>query len=93
MVFSDDAILDLAPGFRFQWEQAQQVHVLLFPEGMVKLNASAAEIIRRCDGSRTLGTIVEELRGRFAGSAVADDVKSFVEKAHERGWIREVQRA
>jgi hypothetical protein len=39
--------------FRFQWEPAQGCHVLLYPEGMVKLNQSAGEILKRCDGART----------------------------------------
>ena len=43
----------LGHGFRFQWEPAQQAHVLLYPEGMVKLNQSAGEILKRCDGSRS----------------------------------------
>ena len=34
-------------GFRLQWEPAQDCHVLLYPEGMVKLNGSAGEIIKR----------------------------------------------
>ena len=38
-------------GFRLQWEPAQNAHVLLYPEGMVKLNGSAGEILKRCDGS------------------------------------------
>ncbi|MDE2371087.1 MAG: pyrroloquinoline quinone biosynthesis peptide chaperone PqqD, partial [Burkholderiales bacterium] len=36
-------------GFRLQWEAAQDCHVLLYPEGMVKLNGSAGEIMKRCD--------------------------------------------
>ena len=32
-------------GFRLQWEPAQDCHVLLYPEGMVKLNGSAGEIM------------------------------------------------
>ena len=39
-------------GFRLQWEPAQSCHVLLYPEGMVRLNASAGEIMNRCDGQR-----------------------------------------
>ena len=41
-----------ARGFRLQWEPAQKAHVLLYPEGMVKLNGSAGEILKRCDGER-----------------------------------------
>jgi pyrroloquinoline quinone biosynthesis protein D len=33
--------------FRLQWEAAQNAHVLLYPEGMIKLNASAGEILKR----------------------------------------------
>ena len=32
------------PGYRFQYEPAQKGHVLLYPEGMIKLNDSAALI-------------------------------------------------
>ena len=59
-------------GFRLQWEPAQNAHVLLYPEGMVKLNASAGEILRRCDGARTLGEIVAELQTAFGVADVAD---------------------
>ncbi len=38
-------------GFRLQWEAAQNAHVLLYPEGMIKLNGSAGEILKRCDGA------------------------------------------
>ena len=38
--------------YRLQWEEAQDNYVLLYPEGMVKLNQSAAEILKRCDGER-----------------------------------------
>jgi pyrroloquinoline quinone biosynthesis protein D len=74
-------------GFRLQWEPAQNAHVLLYPEGMVKLNASAGEILRRCDGARTLGEIVAELQTAFGAADVADDVREFVALALERGWL------
>ena len=44
-------------GFRLQWEPAQDCHVLLYPEGMVKLNQSAGEILKRCDGQRDVAAI------------------------------------
>ncbi len=49
----------IARGFRLQWEPAQNAHVLLYPEGMVKLNGSAGEILKRCDGSRDVDAIVD----------------------------------
>lgn len=40
-----DSVPALRRGFRFQFEPAQDCHVLLYPEGMVKLNDSAGEIL------------------------------------------------
>lgn len=77
----------IARGFRLQWEQAQNAYVLLYPEGMVKLNASAGEILRRCDGARTLAAIVAELEAAFGASDLEGDVREFVALALERGWL------
>ncbi|AYH43470.1 pyrroloquinoline quinone biosynthesis peptide chaperone PqqD [Azoarcus sp. DN11] len=73
--------------FRLQWEEAQQAWVLLYPEGMVKLNQSAGEIMRRCDGSRTVAVIVAELEQAFGASGLADDVAQFLELARGQQWI------
>lgn len=37
----------LRRGFRLQWEPVQNCHVLLYPEGMIKLNDSAGEFSSR----------------------------------------------
>jgi pyrroloquinoline quinone biosynthesis protein D len=77
----------LGRGFRLQWEPAQNAHVLLYPEGMVKLNGSAGEILRRCDGQRTVGEIVADLEAAFGTSGLADDVAAFMALALERQWL------
>lgn len=77
----------LAKGFRMQWEAAQDCHVLLYPEGMVKLNPSAHAILSRCDGNRTVAAIVDELQSAFPDAKLADQVRQFVQLAVERGWI------
>ena len=77
----------VAPMFRLQFEPAQDAWVLLYPEGMVKLNTPAAEILRRCDGRRSVDDIVEELERAFARGALAGDVHAFLDQARERGWL------
>ena len=74
--------------FRLQFEKAQNAYVLLYPEGMVKLNDSAAEILRRCDGERTIAQIVADLEQSFATTGLQNDVESFLHAAQERGWIK-----
>ena len=73
--------------YRLQWEEAQQAHVLLFPEGMVKLNQSAGEILRRCDGTRSVAALVAELETAFATTGLGPDVEAFLAHATARGWL------
>lgn len=77
----------VAPLYRLQFEQAQDAWVLLYPEGMVRLNGPAAEILRRCDGQRCVDDIVGELEAVYAGTALRDDVHAFLAQARERGWL------
>jgi len=74
-------------GFRLQWEPAQQAHVLLYPEGMVKLNGSAGEILKRCDGTRTVDEIVADLESTFDATNLADDVTAFMSFAVTKHWL------
>jgi pyrroloquinoline quinone biosynthesis protein D len=74
-------------GFRLQWEPAQEAHVLLYPEGMVKLNSSAAAIMTRCDGVRTVADIVTDLERTYSLTGLQNDVTAFVAMAMERKWL------
>jgi len=73
--------------FRMQWEPAQGIYVLLYPEGMVKLSQSAAEILKRCDGGHSVDAIVDELEQAYRCGGLRDDVEDFLRVAGERGWI------
>ena len=77
----------VARGMRLQWEPAQEAHVLLYPEGMVKLNGSAGAILSRCDGVRTLADIVADLERAYDTSGLAEDVRAFVIMALEKRWL------
>jgi pyrroloquinoline quinone biosynthesis protein D len=77
----------IGPGFRLQWEPAQDCHVLLYPEGMVKLNQSAGEILKRCDGKRDVGAIVADLESTFNAAGLRADVDAFIEIAVKQRWL------
>ena len=77
----------LESGFRLQFEPAQNQHVLLFPEGMVKLNGSASEILKRCTGEATVAEITRELERAFQQSDLSREVASFITHAVERKWL------
>jgi pyrroloquinoline quinone biosynthesis protein D len=77
----------LGRGFRLQWEAAQNAYVLLFPEGMIKLNASAGEILKRCDGQATIAEITTDLEQAFATPGLGNDVLAFVVMARDKQWL------
>ncbi len=77
----------LGHGFRLQWEEAQGCHVLLYPEGMVKLNRSAGEILSRCDGQAGVATIVAALEAAFSAQGLRGDVERFLLMARQQRWV------
>jgi pyrroloquinoline quinone biosynthesis protein D len=77
----------VGPGFRLQWEAAQDCHVLLYPEGMVKLNGSAGHIMQRCDGQRSVAEIVADLERAFATTGLEADVLAFLKIAADKRWL------
>ncbi|WP_438281094.1 pyrroloquinoline quinone biosynthesis peptide chaperone PqqD [Pseudomonas alabamensis] len=88
MSFDRQQVPRWRPGYRFQYEPAQQGHVLLYPEGMIKLNESAALIGGLIDGQRSVAAIIATLAEQFPDvPEVADDIEQFMEVAHAEHWI------
>ena len=77
----------ITPGLKLQWEPAQEAYVLLYPEGMVKLNGTAHAILSRCDGTRTVADIVIDLERAYSATGLAADVRAFLTLALERRWL------
>jgi pyrroloquinoline quinone biosynthesis protein D len=63
--------------------------VLLIPEGVVTLNATAAAALGLVDGTRTVGQIISELRRRFAapGDSIDADVADLFGRLQQRGLV------
>lgn len=89
MTINHDQPISFSPLHRLQWEETQQKYVILYPEGMVELNQSSAEILKLCDGSRALPQIVAELEEKFATSGLTNDITNFLNVALQNGWIKQ----
>ena len=73
--------------FRMQWEESQQSNVLLYPEGMIKLNGSAGEILKCCDGVATVDEIVATLEAKFNSTGLRADIEALLAHAFQENWI------
>jgi pyrroloquinoline quinone biosynthesis protein D len=77
----------LVTGARLRYDEVREEHLLLVPEGAVRLNPTAAEVLGLCDGDRSLDDIVGVLSQRYDGSDVGDDVRGLVEAMTQRGLL------
>jgi pyrroloquinoline quinone biosynthesis protein D len=66
----------LAPGVRLHFDTMRDAWVLLGPERVIETEGPACEILRRCDGSRTVDQIVDELVALYTAdrAVIAGDV-------------------
>lgn len=83
---SDVDRLRLARHVRLTFSEARQRHVLLLPETVVVLRGSGADILRLCDGRRTVAEIVAELGTRYR-TVPGDEVRGFLTRLVARRWV------
>ena len=86
--FRPDDIVEVDPMYMLRLEDSRQAHILLYPEGVVKLNQTAGEILTHCTGDKTVGEVIRELETKYVDGDVGDGVIKFLEMSHAKGWIR-----
>jgi pyrroloquinoline quinone biosynthesis protein D len=66
----------LAPGVRLHFDKIREAWVLLSPERVIEAEGPASEILKRCDGSRSVDAIIDELATVYAADrgVIAQDV-------------------
>ena len=85
-MIADDARPRLPRGVRLREDKVRARWVLLAPERVVKVNPIAVEILKLCDGARTLAEIVADLAGRFNAdpARVGADVRGLLASLAEK---------
>ena len=92
MTIEQKDIFKIAAHHRFQWEEAQQSHVILFPEGMVKLNGSAGEVLSLVDGRNSIDQIIASLKIKFKDvEGIEKDILSMIQFALDKAWIEKAK--
>ena len=81
------AIPRLAPGCRLHPTEA----VMLIPEGTLKLQGPARDILAQLDGKQSVAAIVDELAQQYEGvdkDDIRQDVLSLLDRMEQRGVVR-----
>ena len=77
----------LHPKARLQHDDVRGRDVLLYPEGLVALNPTGAEILALCDGVRSVADVVAALEQRYGSAAVERDVTVFLDGLAAKGLV------
>jgi pyrroloquinoline quinone biosynthesis protein D len=77
----------LVTGARLRYDDVREEHLLLIPEGVVRLNPSAAEVLELCDGERSVDDIVDALSARYDGADLRDDVQELIDAMAQKGLV------
>lgn len=81
----------LARRARLKWDPTRDAHVLLYPEGVLVLNAQAADVLGLVDGARSVEGIVDALAAEHPDAprgAIDADVRELLERLVQRGFVR-----
>nr|WP_042195102.1 pyrroloquinoline quinone biosynthesis peptide chaperone PqqD [Kibdelosporangium sp. MJ126-NF4]CEL21662.1 Coenzyme PQQ synthesis protein D [Kibdelosporangium sp. MJ126-NF4]CTQ92442.1 Coenzyme PQQ synthesis protein D [Kibdelosporangium sp. MJ126-NF4] len=77
----------LRRGVRLTYDKTRETHVLLFPEGVLVPNATAASVLQLCDGVATVAEITAELGRKYDGVRV-EDVRNVLTRLGERRVVQ-----
>jgi coenzyme PQQ biosynthesis protein PqqD len=89
MSFDDQRRLCLARGVRLQTDPANGEPILLFPEGVLYLSATANDIVRRCDGQSSALNIISSLADEYEVNpdTLRGDVLECLVELHQRKLV------
>ena len=79
----------LAPGARLQFDPKRQRWLLLAPERVIETEGPVHDIVKLCDGVRSIGQIVDELARVYAAprAEIAEDVGALLQELLEKRLI------
>lgn len=89
MVPGPESRPQLRAGCRFS-EGAGQEHVLLIPEGLIKLAGPGRKILELCDGQRTFTEVLAALQSLYPAASpeqIEGDTASYLERLRDRGAV------
>ncbi len=79
----------LARRVRLQIDAVSGNRVLLHQEAITVLNQTGYEIVRLCDGTRTLPEIIQDLENRYSAgkSILSREVLEYIEVINQKGLM------
>ena len=74
---------------KLKFDETRKVWMLLAPERVLAPDEIAVEVLRLCDGVRSVGAIVDELAAKYAAAreAISTDVIAMLQDLADKGFL------
>jgi pyrroloquinoline quinone biosynthesis protein D len=84
-----DLVPALPRGVKLRFDQARKAWVLLAPERVLMPDPIAVEILKRCDGKRSVALVIDDLASTFAAdrAQIETDVMAFLQDLADKGMV------
>ena len=91
MTVSEASVPALPRGARLRFDEARQRWVLLVPERVLAPDDVAVEILKLCDGKKSVGSIADELAAKYVAprEEILTDVIAMLQNLAESGFLIE----
>ena len=78
---------------RLKFDDTRKVWVILAPERVLAPDEIAVEVLRLCDGVRSVGDIVDQLAIKYAAprEAISVDVIAMLQELADKGFLTEAR--
>jgi pyrroloquinoline quinone biosynthesis protein D len=78
---------------RLKFDETRQVWVILAPERVLAPDEIAVEVLRLCDGVRSVAQMIDQLAEKYAAerSAISTDVIAMLQDLADKGFLTEAR--
>ena len=78
---------------RLKFDETRQVWVILAPERVLAPDEIAVEVLRLCDGVRSVAQMVDELTAKYTAdrAAISTDVVAMLQDLADKGFLTEAR--
>jgi pyrroloquinoline quinone biosynthesis protein D len=78
---------------KLRFDETRQVWVILAPERVLAPDEIAVEVLKLCDGARSVGAMVDQLAVKYAAprEAIATDVIAMLQDLADKGFLTEAR--
>src|ERR1700712_4390621 len=79
---------------KLKFDETRQVWVILAPERVLAPDEIAVEVLRLCDGVRSVGAVVDQLAAKYTAErgAIAADVIALLQDLADKGFLTEARK-